>query len=220
MLDSRDINRLRPDVAANCRIFLDLCKAEGLNVLITGTVRDAAYQEYCYEKGWSQTKVPSFHAEHAGLAFDICKNVKNHEYDDAAFFVRCGAIGKAVGFEWGGDWRDFPDRPHFQWSAGGRYKASMIRAKNYPPQMALYKIEEEEPELTKKEAEELFEQLLEQRYPTYKDMDDVPDWAQPSIRRMMDKGVLKGDATGCLNLSADLMRTLVVVDRILEGADE
>jgi len=76
MLDSRDINRLRPDVAANCRIFLNLCRAEGLNVLITGTVRDAAYQEYCYAKGWSLTKVPSFHAEHAGLAFDICKNVK------------------------------------------------------------------------------------------------------------------------------------------------
>jgi len=76
---------------------------------------------------------------------------------------------------------------------------------------------EEEPELNRKETEELFEQMLDQRFPVFKDMDDVPDWAQPSIQRMKDKGMLRGDATGCLNLSADLMRTLVVLDRILEG---
>ena len=35
MLNSREIDRLRPDVEANCRKWLELCKAAGLNVLVT-----------------------------------------------------------------------------------------------------------------------------------------------------------------------------------------
>ena len=35
MLNSRDIDRLRPDVAANCRAWLELCRAAGLLVLVT-----------------------------------------------------------------------------------------------------------------------------------------------------------------------------------------
>ena len=39
MLNSRDIDRLRPDVAANCRAWLELCRAAGLLVLVTGSRR-------------------------------------------------------------------------------------------------------------------------------------------------------------------------------------
>ena len=46
MLSSRDIDRLRPDVAANCRKWLERCGNAGLNVLIVSTVRDREYQEY------------------------------------------------------------------------------------------------------------------------------------------------------------------------------
>lgn len=38
MLDSRDISLLRTDVAANCRTWLERCRAAGLNVLVTNTV--------------------------------------------------------------------------------------------------------------------------------------------------------------------------------------
>ena len=44
MLNSRDVSLLRPDVAANCRTWLERCRAAGLNVLVTNTVRDRAYQ--------------------------------------------------------------------------------------------------------------------------------------------------------------------------------
>lgn len=44
MLNSRDIDLLRSDVAANCRIWLERCRAAGLNILITNTVRDREYQ--------------------------------------------------------------------------------------------------------------------------------------------------------------------------------
>ena len=38
MLNSRDISLLRSDVSANCRKWIELCEAEGLNVLVTQTV--------------------------------------------------------------------------------------------------------------------------------------------------------------------------------------
>ena len=128
MLNSRNIDDLRPDVAANCLVWIELCKKAGLPVLVTGTVRDEEYQLYCYNNGTSKAKVPSFHSVDAGLAFDFCKNIKGHEYDDLAFFDAAAAIAKEMGFDWGGDWTSFPDRPHLQWSARGAYTNAMVRA--------------------------------------------------------------------------------------------
>ena len=105
MYHSRDIADLRADVRANCVIFLDLCKEAGLPVLVTETVRDDEYQRYLAANGYAAKTAtrPTFHGVKAGLAFDICKIVKGHEYDDPSFFARCGQIGKQVGFSWGGE---------------------------------------------------------------------------------------------------------------------
>lgn len=140
MYHSRDIANLRADVRANCIIFIDLCKEAGLPVLITETVRDDEYQRYLAANGYASKTAtrPTFHSVKAGLAFDICKNVKGHEYEDLSFFDRCGQIGKQVGFSWGGDWKSFLDRPHFQWDAHGKYTSSMILAGKYPPEMEEY----------------------------------------------------------------------------------
>lgn len=160
MLKSRDIDRLRSDVAANCRAFIRRCAAEGLPVLVVETVRDLEYQASLYAQGRTKPgkivtnqKTPSFHWNKVGLAFDICKNVKGHEYDDADFFRRCGAIGKEMGFSWGGDWTSLPDRPHFQWDDGGRYTAAMVRKGQLPRMMPLYK--EVEKAMTKDEAKRI-----------------------------------------------------------------
>lgn len=159
MLCSRDISRLRADVAANCRLFVEECKKQGLPVLVTETVRDLEYQASLYAKGRTapgsivtNQKTPSFHWDKVGLAFDICKNVKGHEYDDAAFFQKCGAIGKKMGFTWGGDWTSLVDKPHFQWDQGGKYTATMVRAGKLPPNMPLYK---EVKTVTKNEAKQI-----------------------------------------------------------------
>ena len=140
MYHSRDIADLRADVRANCIIFIDLCKEAGLPVLITETVRDDEYQRYLAANGYASKTAtrPTFHSVKAGLAFDICKNVKGHEYDDLSFFDRCGQIAKQVGFSWGGDWRSFPDKPHIQWDAHGKYTGSMILAGKFPPEMEEY----------------------------------------------------------------------------------
>ena len=189
MRHSRSISDLRADVAENCRTLLTLAEREGLSVLVTETVRDAAYQRMLAEKGYAAkgAVTPSFHAEHAGLAFDICKNEAGHEYDDPAFFIRVGEIGKMLGFSWGGDWGSFPDRPHFQWDAGATYTSAMIRAKRYPPPMPRY----EEEEMT----QERFEAMLE----TYlKKLAQKPPaaWSAEARTWAEETGLIAGDETG------------------------
>ena len=140
MFHSSDLQYLRADVRVNCETFLVLCKEAGLNVKVTETVRDDEYQRYLAANGYASKTAtrPTFHSVKAGLAFDICKNVKGHEYDDLSFFTRCGQIAKQVGFSWGGDWKSFKDRPHIQWDAHGKYTGSMILAGKYPPEMEEY----------------------------------------------------------------------------------
>lgn len=135
---SRYIHFLRHDVEQNCLKFIDFMAAEGFPVLVTETTRTDAEQYQYYLNGYSNAKTPSFHAEHAGLAFDICKNVPGHEYDDPIFWEAAGRIGKVMGFTWGGDWKSLVDKPHFQWDAGGRYTGDMIRSGKYPPPMPLF----------------------------------------------------------------------------------
>ena len=42
---------------------------------------------------------------------------------------------------------------------------------------------------------------------------DVPEWAKPTIQKLLDKGLYKGAGESDLNLPESLMRTLVINDR-------
>jgi len=43
--------------------------------------------------------------------------------------------------------------------------------------------------------------------------ENMPEWARPTIQKMMDKGLLKGDENGCLGLTNELLRVFVTNDR-------
>lgn len=189
MYNSREIGELRADVAVNCRTLIERAAARGLPVLVVQTVRDAEYQRYLVSMGYAArtATVPTFHAKGVGLAFDICKNVKGHEYDDPGFFTAMGRLGKEMGFTWGGDWRSFPDRPHFQWDAGGTYTGAMVRARRYPPPMPRF----EEEEMTQQEFNERMEAYLKalaQRAPA--------DWSAEARAWAEETGLIAGDETG------------------------
>lgn len=200
MLNSRDVGLLRPDVAANCRLWLERCRATGLNVLITNTVRDKEYQEYLYAQGRTRPgsivtngRTPTFHSDKAGLAWDFCRNVKGHEYDDPAFFRRAADIAKEMGFSWGGDWRSFPDSPHIQWDNRGQWTSSMILAGKLPPAMPLY---EKEDVMTGKEIltaltdEQAYELLSKaQRHAATL---PAPNWAKGEMEQAVAAGVTNG----------------------------
>ena len=217
MYNSRNIDDLRSDVAANCRVWLELCREEGLQVLITGTVRDEEYQQQCYRNGTSKSPRPAFHAQGVGLAFDFCRNIKGHEYDDLEFFRRAGEIGEKIGFEWGGRWTSFPDRPHLQWSDGGKYTSSMIRAGDYPPAMPPYR--EEDTDMTKEEIQAMIDAAVTAaRPPVYTSVENCPAWARETVQKAVDEGVLRGDQGGGLRLTDDnlvnlqMLRNLGLLD--------
>lgn len=47
----------------------------------------------------------------------------------------------------------------------------------------------------------------------YKYYDDMPDWAQPTVSKLVKKGYLKGEGSGVLNLTEDTLKVLVINDR-------
>ena len=46
---------------------------------------------------------------------------------------------------------------------------------------------------------------------------NVPDWAQAGVQRLVDRGALAGTGGGKLDLSLDMLRTLVVCQRMIEN---
>lgn len=182
MFHSDELKYLRADVRVNCEKFLALCKEAGLNVKVTQTVRDDEYQRLLVAQGYAAKTAtrPTFHSVKAGLAFDICKNVRGHEYDDPSFFACCGQIGKQVGFSWGGDWRSFPDRPHFQWDNHRKWSSRMILAGKYPPEMEEY--------MTQAEFNKMMDTYLAQ-----KRVDSTPStWAKGAWELAKKQGITDG----------------------------
>jgi hypothetical protein len=51
----------------------------------------------------------------------------------------------------------------------------------------------------------------------YSKIEDVPDWAQDTVRELMYAGALKGDDHGCIDLSLDMVRGLVIGKRYVDA---
>ena len=51
----------------------------------------------------------------------------------------------------------------------------------------------------------------------YNTIDDVPDWAQGTVRALMDAGALQGDEHGCIDLSRDMIRGMVIGKRYADA---
>ncbi len=74
----------------------------------------------------------------------------------------------------------------------------------------------EEGELMSKEYNELNGRLEKVENPmVYNYMDEnMPSWAKPTVQKLMDKGALKGNENGELGLPEELLRVLVINDRM------
>lgn len=80
-----------------------------------------------------------------GTALDICLIVdgktaswetnKDFDKDGVADWGECVRIFKSHGWTWGGDWKNFPDRPHFEKTFGLSTKQMMAKflAKDFIP---------------------------------------------------------------------------------------
>ena len=125
MINSRSMSDLNPKVAAMCSEFVNRCKAEGIDVIITSTYRDAESQNALYAQGRTLPgkKVTNAKAGQSyhnwRVAFDFVPIVGGKAvWGDDALWIKCGEIAEGIGLEWAGRWVKFKEYPHCQYTGG------------------------------------------------------------------------------------------------------
>jgi peptidoglycan L-alanyl-D-glutamate endopeptidase CwlK len=129
MINSRKLEDLLPYVAKLAKDLIAECHKQGIDLLITSTYRDKDSQNALYAQGRTAPgKIvtnaragQSFH--NWKVAFDVVplrngKPVWSTSGNDMHIWETVGAIGKKLGLEWAGDWKSFPEFPHFQATGG------------------------------------------------------------------------------------------------------
>ena len=51
----------------------------------------------------------------------------------------------------------------------------------------------------------------------YNTVAELPEWAQEETQRLVDRGALKGDENGNLDVTMDMLRTMIVCQRMVDG---
>lgn len=124
-----DLHPLMQPLAAK---FLEQCKKEGIDVIITCTYRSGVEQDQLYEigrtlPGKKVTNAKAGESAHnyriagkpAAKAFD-CVPLRNGKCvwgttgEDGELWQHIGVIGEKLGLEWAGRWKTFKEYPHFQ----------------------------------------------------------------------------------------------------------
>lgn len=121
---------LEPVTRALCQTFLAECESLLLPPLrITHTLRTMDEQLHLYAKGRQRTPdgwvvvdpkavvtkaQPGQSAHNYGAAFDICFKGHDPYPQDERLWEAVGMVGERVGLVWGGRWKGFVDRPHFE----------------------------------------------------------------------------------------------------------
>lgn len=103
----------------------------GVRLRFSHVFRSPAEQHALFIQRPKVTNADSWQSIHNyGLAFDIVilydKNgdgtFETASWDDNEYFKTVVNFFKLKGYEWGGDWKKFPDKPHFQKSFGFDWK--------------------------------------------------------------------------------------------------
>lgn len=125
MVNSRDLNDLHGIVSAMAKKFIARCSAEGIDVIITSTYRDAESQDALYAQGRTLPgkKVTNAKAGQSyhnwRCAFDFVPVVNGKAmWNDISLFAKCGEIAESVGLEWAGRWTKFKEMAHCQYTNG------------------------------------------------------------------------------------------------------
>jgi peptidoglycan LD-endopeptidase CwlK len=127
---------LHPVVRQKAELLIYAAYQAGVPIIITQGFRSIEYQNQLYSQGRFGNPGPivtnakggrSFH--NYGLAIDFAllmpngkdvswDTVRDGDKDGQKDWFEVAKIGKALGFEWGGDWERFIDMPHFQMTFG------------------------------------------------------------------------------------------------------
>ena len=199
----RDISLCHPELQQKAEKLVSACRGQGLLIGIGECYRTVAEQDALYAKGRTapgsivtNAKGSSYSSHHQwGTAFDIYRNDGKGAYNDSdGFFSKVGAIGVKTGLEWGGNWTSPVDKPHFQLPYWGSTTAMLKNLYGTP--------EEFKKTWSDEEMEKVYNWTVE-----------VPEWARPTVQKLLDKGYLKGNDKGELELTYSMLKLLVINDR-------
>lgn len=222
----RNISDLHPCLIEKVKKLKSECEKKGLIIGIGECLRTVEEQNKLYEKGRTlpgkivtNAKGTSFSSMHQwGVAVDFYRADGKGAYNtDDNFFGKVGEIGRNLGLLWGGDWKNPVDLPHFQLPDWGSTASRLKRQYKTPEQFM--KTWEDNSAMTaeeKKKFDELakeVDRIKASSEKTYKYTADIPDWARPTVQKLLDNGIFAGMADDNLNLSETMMRMLVINDR-------
>ena len=141
-----DLNRLVPQLKNKATQFIEMCRNSGISVIIYNTFRTKEEQAALYLQGRATLDTVNGARKQAGLlpitekenvivtqlkdsphcyglAFDFVPLVSGEPaWNNDRLWQRCGDIVRKLELEWGGDWKDFPDKPHVQIKNWKKYK--------------------------------------------------------------------------------------------------
>ena len=126
MINSRSLDDLVPPAKQRAQAFVEAAKAKGIDLLVTSTYRDNESQAALYAQGRTTpgavvTKAKpgqSWHNHRCALDVVALVNGKPVWSTTDPIWQKIGEIGKSCGLEWAGDWKDFKEFPHFQYTGG------------------------------------------------------------------------------------------------------
>jgi hypothetical protein len=126
-ISEKNIEKLHPKVRDKAREFINRVEKElGIKLRATSTLRTYAEQDKLYSQGRTTagaivTKAKGGQSNHNfGTALDVVPivNGKADWKTSEDTWNKIAVVGKSVGFNWGGDWKSFTDKPHFEMTFG------------------------------------------------------------------------------------------------------
>jgi len=119
-MPSRKLEDLHPLVVEKARQLIELAQADGIEILVTSTLRSFEEQAELFAIGRTKpgkivTNAKGGESWHNfGLAFDVVPLVNGKAIWDSPFWSQIGELGKQIDLTWGGDFKSFKDKPHFE----------------------------------------------------------------------------------------------------------
>lgn len=142
-VDSRSekhIATLRPEVRPMARALVHKAALAGIKIIIISAHRSFDEQNALYAQGRTKpgsivTNARGGYSNHNfGIAFDVGVFEGNKYLPDSPKYKAVGALGVDLGLEWGGNWRNFADQPHFQlrpaWADGLRERDMLAQLRS------------------------------------------------------------------------------------------
>jgi peptidoglycan L-alanyl-D-glutamate endopeptidase CwlK len=127
IVSDRRISTLHPLVIGKAKEFIIRAEKEfGIKLRVVSAFRSWAEQTILYAKGRTVPgkKVTNAKAgssyHNFGLAIDVVEIKNGKALWKNPNWNKIAELGKSIGFEWGGDWKSFKDKPHFQLTFGNK----------------------------------------------------------------------------------------------------